>query len=55
MTAGFLITATGSWALPFLVAAGLASISFLVFFFLVIPDPIEFERPQHTRAAETSA
>ena len=56
MTAGFLISATGSWALPFLVAAGLATMSFLVFFFLVIPDPIEFERPQpNTMAAETSA
>ena len=53
MTAGFLITATGSWALPFLVAAGLASISFLVFFFLVIPDPIEFGQPQHAVVAET--
>jgi len=41
MTAGFLITATGSWSLPFLVVAGFAVVSFLVFYFLVIPEPIE--------------
>jgi MFS family permease len=41
MSAGFLITATGSWALPFLVAAGLAVVSFAVFYFLVVPAPIE--------------
>ena len=56
MTAGFLIAQTGSWALPFLVAAGFATVSFLVFFFLVIPDPIEFGPPQaNAMAAETSA
>lgn len=41
MTAGFLISATGSWSLPFLVAAGFAIISFFVFYFLVIPETIE--------------
>jgi MFS family permease len=41
MTAGFLITATGNWALPFLVVAGCAMASFLVLYFLVIPAPIE--------------
>jgi nitrate/nitrite transporter NarK len=41
MTAGFLITMTGSWSLPFLVAAGFAIISFLIFYFLVIPEPIQ--------------
>jgi nitrate/nitrite transporter NarK len=41
MTAGFLIAATGNWALPFLVAAGFAVVSFLIFYFLVVPGPIE--------------
>lgn len=41
MTAGFLVTSTGNWALPFLVAAGFALVSFAVFYFLVIPQPIE--------------
>jgi len=40
MTAGFLITMTGSWSLPFLVVAGFAVISFLTFYFLVIPEPL---------------
>lgn len=41
MTAGFLVSTTGNWALPFFVAAGFAVISFLVFYFLVQPKPIE--------------
>ena len=41
MTAGFLITATGNWALPFLVVAGFAVASSVVFYFLVVPAPIE--------------
>jgi len=41
MTAGFLVTATGNWALPFLVVAGFAVASSLVFYFLVVPAPIE--------------
>ncbi|MEW6301010.1 MAG: MFS transporter [Thermodesulfobacteriota bacterium] len=45
MTAGFLITATGNWALPFLVAAGFAVVSFLVFYLFVIPEPIEVKVP----------
>ena len=40
MTAGFLVSATGNWALPFLVAAGFAVVSFLVFYFLVFPEPL---------------
>lgn len=43
MTAGFLIAQTGSWALPFLVAAG---VSFVSLYFLVIPDPIDFALPE---------
>src|SRR5262245_39485923 len=43
MTAGFLITATGNWALPFLIVAGFAVASFLVFYFLVLPEPIEVQ------------
>jgi MFS family permease len=46
MTAGFLIAQTGSWALPFLVAAGLAGVSFVILYFLVIPDPIDVELSQ---------
>ena len=45
MTAGFLIAQTGSWTLPFLVAAGLAGVSFVILYFLVIPDPIDSELP----------
>ena len=41
MTAGFLVTATGNWALPFLVVAGFAVASFVVLYFLVVPAPIE--------------
>lgn len=46
MTAGSLIAQTGSWALPFLVAAGLAGVSFAILYFLVIPDPIDIKLPQ---------
>lgn len=45
MTAGFLVTATGNWALPFLVVAGFAVASFVVFYFLVVPAPIEVTAP----------
>ncbi len=41
MTAGFLISTTGSWTLPFLVAAGLAGVSFVIFYLWVVPEPIE--------------
>jgi MFS family permease len=41
MTAGFLVATTGNWALPFFVAAGFAVISFLIFYFLVMPEPIQ--------------
>jgi MFS family permease len=41
LTAGFIVTATGNWALPFLVVAGFAVVSFAVFYFLVVPEPIE--------------
>jgi nitrate/nitrite transporter NarK len=41
ITAGFLVAATGNWALPLLVIAGLMIVSFLVFYFLVVPEPIE--------------
>lgn len=43
MSAGYIYTATGSWALPFLVAAGFALVAFLVFYFLVVPQPLTFE------------
>jgi MFS family permease len=43
MTAGFLVTATGNWALPLLIVAGFAVASFLVFYFLVLPEPIELD------------
>ncbi len=44
MTAGFLVATTGNWALPFLVAAGLAAVSFVVFFFFVVPEPIQISQ-----------
>lgn len=43
ITAGFLVAITGNWALPFLVAAGLATLSFVIFFFFVIPKPISMD------------
>jgi MFS family permease len=45
MTAGFIISGTGNWAFPFLVAAGFAFVSFLVLYFLVVPKPIEVTAP----------
>ena len=41
MSAGFLVAATGNWALPFLAIAGLLFVAALVFYFLVVPAPIE--------------
>lgn len=43
VTAGFLIASTGNWALPFLVVAGCATLAFLVFYFWVLPEPIEVQ------------
>jgi sugar phosphate permease len=43
MTAGYVFTATGSWALPFLVAAAGALLAFLIFYFLVRPEPLSLE------------
>ena len=40
MTAGFIIKETGNWALPFLIAAFFAVISILIFYFLVVPEPL---------------
>lgn len=41
LSAGFFVSGSGNWALPFLVAASVAILSFLVFYFLVAPDPIQ--------------
>jgi len=43
MSAGFFVMGSGSWALPFLVASGGAMLSFFVFYFLVVPAPIQDE------------
>lgn len=41
MSAGFLLSSFGgSWALPFLVASGVAFLSFLVLYFFVVPEPL---------------
>ena len=56
MTAGYIVAATGNWTTPILLAAGLALISFLIFYFLVVPEPIEVtprlakSSPQEARA-----
>jgi hypothetical protein len=42
MSAGYIFTGTGNWALPFLVAAGFAVVAFLIFYFLVVPEPLAF-------------
>jgi cyanate permease len=41
MSAGFLVAATGNWTLPFVAIAGLLLVAALVFYFLVVPAPIE--------------
>lgn len=51
MSAGFLVAATGNWTLPFLAIAGLLSVAGLVFYFLVVPVPIEIA----ARAPEAEA
>jgi MFS family permease len=43
LSAGFFVTGSGSWALPFLVASGVALVAFLVFYFFVVPEPIREE------------
>lgn len=43
LSAGYFYKATGNWALPFLVAAGFAVIAFLIFFFLIVPEPLTAE------------
>jgi len=41
MSAGFFVSGSGgNWALPFLVASGVAFLSFLVLYFLVVPEPL---------------
>jgi MFS family permease len=40
LSAGYLYRSYGNWALPFLVAAGFAAVAFLIFFFLVVPEPL---------------
>lgn len=40
LSAGYLYRSSGSWALPFLVAAGFAAVAFMIFFFLVVPEPL---------------
>jgi MFS family permease len=52
LTAGVLITATGNWSLPFLVVAGFALMAFLVFYFLVLPEPIEVQEQLPEAAAQ---
>lgn len=45
MSAGFLVAATGNWTLPFFAIAGLLLIASLVFYFFVVPAPIEIITP----------
>lgn len=54
LVTGYLIKATGNWALPYLTAAGAAAISFLVFYFLVKPEPLEFEATSTAAASGTA-
>lgn len=55
LSAGYIYQATGNWALPFLTAAGCAIISFLIFYFLVKPEPMEFEQATRNATAAESA
>jgi nitrate/nitrite transporter NarK len=43
LSAGYIFTATGNWSLPFLVAAAFAGIAFVIFYFLVRPEPVSLE------------
>jgi nitrate/nitrite transporter NarK len=45
MSAGFLVAATGNWTLPFFAIAGLLLMASLVFYFFVVPAPIEITTP----------
>jgi len=53
LSAGYLYRSSGSWALPFLVAAGFAAVSFLIFFFLVVPRPLLTESAITEPGAQT--
>jgi len=52
MFSGYLVANTGNWAIPFLVAAGVAVIAFLLLFFLVLLDRIESIRPSQVPLVE---
>jgi len=43
MTAGYIFKATGSWPLPYLIAAAFALLSFVFFYFFVDPEPIAID------------
>jgi len=43
MTAGYIFKATGSWSLPFLIAAAFALVAFIFFYFFVDAEPLTFE------------
>lgn len=55
LSAGYIYQATGKWSLPFLAAAGCAVISFLIFYFFVNPEPIEFDEVSAGAATPESA
>jgi len=55
ISAGYFFKATGNWALPFLVAAGFAVLAFLIFFFLVVPEPLASESARAEPAVERRA
>jgi MFS family permease len=55
LSAGYLYKSSGSWALPFLVAAGFAVVAFLIFFFLVVPEPLVGESAITEPAAQKRA
>lgn len=55
LSAGYLYKATQNWALPFLVAAGFAVLAFLIFFFLVVPEPLAGENVSSEPTAERRA
>jgi ACS family D-galactonate transporter-like MFS transporter len=54
MSAGFFVSGSGNWSLPFLAAAGVATLSFLVFYFMVVPEPLQ-ARPLLPRAVPQEA
>lgn len=52
MLSGFLVSNTQNWSIPFLVAAGVTVIAFLLLYFLILLDRVESIRPSQVPLVE---